>query len=142
LISKVCFKCNELKNIDQFYKHKAMLDGHLNKCKDCTKKDVKIHRRDNESVRIYDRERYHLDPSRKFNNRENTIEWRLNNPLAYAAHTAVKSAIRNGSLIRLPCIVCQETEHVHAHHKDYNKPLEVEWLCARCHSKQHNPEDF
>lgn len=37
--SKKCFKCGRELPLDQFYKHKRMSDGHLNKCIDCTKKD-------------------------------------------------------------------------------------------------------
>jgi hypothetical protein len=40
--SKKCFKCGEVKSIDLFYKHNQMLDGHLNKCIDCTKIDVSV----------------------------------------------------------------------------------------------------
>lgn len=36
---KVCFKCGRKKSLDDFYKHKQMSDGHINKCKECTKKD-------------------------------------------------------------------------------------------------------
>lgn len=37
---KKCFKCGEVKELDKFYKHKRMKDGHLNKCIECTKKDT------------------------------------------------------------------------------------------------------
>ena len=38
---KECFKCNKVKPLSDYYKHKAMSDGHLGKCKDCTKLDSK-----------------------------------------------------------------------------------------------------
>ena len=38
---KTCFKCGACKPLVEFYKHPKMVDGHLGKCKCCTKADVK-----------------------------------------------------------------------------------------------------
>ena len=40
MYSKICFKCGIDKPITDYYVHKKMGDGHLNKCKQCTKNDV------------------------------------------------------------------------------------------------------
>lgn len=37
---KKCFKCGAEKPLDEFYKHKQMADGHLNKCIACTRNDT------------------------------------------------------------------------------------------------------
>jgi hypothetical protein len=50
----------------------------------------------------------------------------------------VGDVIRDGKLKRCPCTICGTTKHVHAHHKDYSKPLDVTWLCARCHHRLHS----
>lgn len=66
ITTKVCFKCNTEKPLTEYYKHKKMSDGHLNKCKVCNKKDSKnsekIKRLDPswvESEKRRHREKYH-----------------------------------------------------------------------------------
>src|SRR5688572_29793626 len=44
-----------------------------------------------------------------------------------SVHHVVGYAIKKGILIPAPCEECGAPES-HAHHDDYNKPLEVRWL--------------
>lgn len=50
------------------------------------------------------------------------------------ARAQVHRAVQNGQLTRPgTCGNCGDVTKVQAHHKNYAKPLLVEWLCATCH---------
>lgn len=130
---KTCFKCGEVKPLTEYYKHGQMKDGHLNKCKTCAKQDVHTHRHDSssrEKILSYDRER---------GNRQ-SIEYRnkykAEYPKKYKAHCMINNAVRNKKLFREPCEICGK-ENTHGHHDDYDKPLNVRWLCAEHHRQWH-----
>jgi hypothetical protein len=148
---KICRECNKEKPLSEFYVHKAMLDGHLNKCKDCVKSRVHKHRDENiDKVREYDRSRnnrpervkarkdYIKTEAGKEAKQRGQLNYRKKYPLKYAAHIVTRNAIRNGKLISVSiCSVCGSSEKVEAHHDDYTKPLDVRWLCEKCHKLWH-----
>lgn len=128
---KTCFKCGCSKGLEEFYRHPMMADGHVNKCKECNKKDVIANRLAKlERYREYDRQRGNRLTA------NDVRRYREANPKKYQAHQKVGRAIRNGSLIPKPCEVCGSAD-VHGHHPDYDKPLDVMWLCAADHKAWH-----
>lgn len=66
-------------------------------------------------------------------------ETRRKNPLTVEkarVYGMVYRAIEKGQIQKSPCQVCGK-EEVEAHHSDYNKPLDVMWLCKSCHVEWH-----
>ena len=61
--------------------------------------------------------------------------------LARKARSAVVYAVRTGRLIRRACNICGSLG-TEAHHCDYSKPLEVEWLCRKHHIQLHRKERY
>lgn len=59
------------------------------------------------------------------------------NPERRFAWTELNKAINRGDIIKKPCQECNSTVHVHGHHDDYSKPLEVIWLCPLHHRRHH-----
>jgi len=136
---KTCFKCGETLPIAEFYRHKQMKDGRLNKCKQCTKADVTNHRNANiERVREYDRARAML-PHRVELRSSYSREYAKLFPDRRRAHSAVNNAVRDGRLDKPgSCTECGNETVIHGHHHHgYTKEhwLDVQWLCAPCHKK-------
>jgi hypothetical protein len=60
------------------------------------------------------------------------------NPHVYRARSKVRTALKNGKLTKPDtCSNCNKETNIEAHHPDYNKPLEVIWLCRKCHKAEH-----
>jgi len=48
------------------------------------------------------------------------------------------TAIRNGTIKKkINCEICNCKKELVGHHCDYSKPLDVLWICRRCHYKWH-----
>ena len=132
---KKCFKCLEEKPLDEFYPHPKMADGRLNKCKRCTRKDVSGRYAATRKERAaYDRERNRTE-DRKRQRSESQKRYAERNPDKKKARSMVGNAIRDGRLERKPCCLCG-AEKSQAHHHDYSKPLDVRWLCFKCHREE------
>ena len=146
---KQCISCLRVLPHTDFYKHAAMGDGHLNKCKGCCrvaakariermKEDpvwvVRERRRSFKKNRAYKRAGivYPRDPTKR---KEANAKYKAADPVRTKAHAATSNAIRDKRLERKPCEVCGA--RAEAHHDDYSQPLAVRWLCRKHHLQHH-----
>ena len=113
---KTCYKCKIEKNHIEFYKDKNRKDGYSIKCKQC------------ESIRSSTRVRLDHTKHQK--------AWKERNPEKHEAHKAVQRGIRNNLILKTECFVCGD-EKVEAHHADYERPLDVIWMCRTHHRETH-----
>lgn len=147
LEQKICLACGWDKPLSDFYTHPEMRDGHLNRCKECVRLRIKAYNLAHpDKVRKVQREK-----RRRPKYREMDRNWRLRNPERRKAHMhkwaeqnqdkrraeiAVGNAIRDGRLVRAQyCQRCGRSGGIEAHHPDYSKCLEVQWLCTTCHGE-------
>jgi ribosomal protein S27AE len=62
------------------------------------------------------------------------------NPQQAQAWNKLDRAVRSGRITRPDvCSQCSRGGRIEAHHDDYSQPLEVRWLCSRCHSSVPSP---
>lgn len=134
--TKVCAHCGEQKPFDEFYKNSKSADGKFYACKPCHCRASRNYMRTNPEIQRRRRERQREPQFQEYNRLKNR-RWRAANPEAVRAHRLVRKEIKEGRMKRDICAICGATENIQGHHKDYAKPLEVVWLCARCHARIH-----
>lgn len=104
-----CGKCDQRKDASEFY-----------------------HRPNGEPV-------YPCIPCAKEANRGSFTQWKQKNPgrirVVELARRVVACAMTRGLLVRADtCETCGQAGRIQAAHGDYSKPLEIRWLCKRCHN--------
>lgn len=129
---KRCFKCGIEKPREEFYRHAAMADGLLGKCKACTKLDMRVDRVTKPQVREYDRARA-KQPHRIAQAAKITKRWRAAHPDRNRAHQVAAREAKAGARPTL-CEACALPKRLEKHHPDYSQPSLVMWLCKPCHS--------
>ena len=65
-------------------------------------------------------------------------EYKKLHPEKQKARMALFTAQQYGRIIKPKiCQGCFKKKELEGHHEDYSKPLEVVWLCIKCHAKLH-----
>ncbi len=60
------------------------------------------------------------------------------NKSLYLCSVKFRLALKAGFIQKkTTCDACGSEKNVQAHHPDYSKPFDVDWLCSRCHSNNH-----
>lgn len=136
----LCPKCNVFFARDGFYKNKQAPVGITSYCKKChmevaaaTRDKIKAR----QANREYARRARKADPE-KFRKRARLASRRRVKGPAYKAYRILNNAVAYGKIEKpLRCETCNKKHRLTAHHEDYSKPLEVEWLCYECHGRRH-----
>lgn len=141
----LCKICNSIKDAADFY------SSNQSRCKECIKKSVRANRASKiDHYRAFDRARAsmpHRVAARKeyqqtdaFAKSHNAAvkRWEAKHPERKRASTTVGNAIRDGRLVPWPvCAIPECNCKPQAHHPDYDRPLDVVWLCQAHHKQAH-----
>lgn len=156
---KQCKRCGGRKPLDAFHRHRKAVDGKQSDCKECCaeksrarygekRDEIQLKQRayveqNRERKRAKDRADYEANREREL---ERHRQSRLKAPDKYAARTALRAAVLRGDVVKPEhCEECNQrtpARRLHGHHRDYSKPLEVEWLCTGCHGRAHQRSIF
>jgi len=152
--NKMCTCCKKTKDVCEFYRSKSTKDGFHCYCKPCNLSFSKKWRMENPEKCNDNRERWLKEntdkyveykkrwskenPTKYTQRRKNWFaKYKKENPEGFRARDRLNMAVRYGKIKRQPCVKCGKSENIHGHHPDYSKPLDVVWLCASCHKKEH-----
>jgi hypothetical protein len=150
---KVCRSCNVEKGADQFNRSSQRKDGLRSYCRACEKSKYELYKATEPAKRLAAQrsKRYRSTANGEARRRAyRASDLGRDSDRRYArskyasaegrkkvlARHKVMYAIKTGKLTRKPCEVCGSSL-AEAHHENYDRPLEVRFLCRSHHAQHH-----
>ena len=148
---KTCLLCSSEKETSEFGKDSSTSDGISRYCMSCNRLKGRRYRESNKaSVRTKNKKyrESHKDEAKvlfdnwsKHNKDKiyaSSLRSRAKYPERDKARRALRRAVASGKVAKLfYCEECCSDKNIEGHHEDYSKPLEVKWLCRKCHRSLH-----
>ena len=136
---RTCSRCRREKPLTSFSKTRARKSGYQYWCRVCSSEYYRANRE-----RLYlVHKKHNMTPERKQLQKQygRAVLATEGGRIAKNAAGYIRRALRAGKISKPEtCSSCGDLP-VHGkivgHHPDYTKPLEVVWLCPRCHRKEH-----
>lgn len=144
---KTCKTCKKTLPETDFYANKASKDRLSYSCKECVKSISRARYATPEYI-IASRARYiankhkEADRHRAYYHKHKKEILERNKKYAYQKYSRgiLAYAVKQGKVIKpTVCSFCGNGGKIEAHHADYSKPMEVIWLCIKCHHALHSP---
>lgn len=135
---KTCLSCKKVFPLSFFHKSSRQKDGFFYYCKECkrikAKKEYFKHKA-SYKARCYF---WRKTDKGKASLRKTYANQKAKSPEKYKARTILNSAVVAKKVLKpKECQQCKKKRRVAGHHNDYSKPLEVLWLCYKCHTLLH-----
>lgn len=127
---KNCHKCKLDQELSNFYFRHGVME---NNCITCRRSYSKEYRR----THSYDSvKNYHQTQRGKLSVNRASQKAYIKHREKWRARYKLRYEVKKGNIIKpFNCSDCKKKLPLQGHHEDYTKPLEVIWLCSKCHAK-------
>lgn len=130
----------KLKHKKRYARESENLKNYQRKYRENNKEKISVNNKEyrisnREKINEYNKEYYkeYFKTERgKEVRRKSGFNQRTLNSLKVKARKKLNYEVMCGRIMKKPCNVCGENK-VEAHHSNYSRPLDVIWLCHRCH---------
>lgn len=162
-MQRECTICKQEKPLEEFGKCSKGKYGHDAQCKKCKyqksgrkhylENKEKCHenasryaKKNRESINKRVRDDYNQEPEKyldrlrenRKSNKDTLKRYRENHREKINAQNQLRDHVKRGNIIKpSKCSICASDKWIEAHHADYTKPLDVVWLCKKCHVSIH-----